>query len=734
MKLYQKKFLGRSLQKHINQRTESQDAILWDVLSDQHLCRVKIQGSDELVTAHFPENWKKKPEYLKPGNAVRLTFVGGNRGRLEVSGFGRNIPSPVYGSVTPPITLGEDAVITGCDVVPTDPESMSIKVEPGTYRIAGTYYTLSGDYVLPETGGFLLPETGGMLLGDIAYIIEIDSPPDIPGYFRYDAISVGIDGVITYTKGEMSKWPDVPEIPNSHVLLGTILLYYGMTEITISDINQEFYTPVPTYIRAEFSSTDSYNLNDEITITVSILDQNENPIYKEGDGFKINAIMTSGTGELDPQLQSGFVNRLDGYNCYTRTKGYQYTGDSNHQVIWKYTRKPCSVDEADSLYYYEGDTEIDEGYYFEESVFFQFTCADTELTTPGYIFLFEPYDPTNIMPVNDDIGEETGIDDGSTGDNVGSPSTDYTNPPDGYPELKLKLKEWSEWPEANTGTINVIAMYEHYQADDDPDGSRFSIYIPAGTRSVNLTLGAWKSILTIISDIPEYSSLPPRKFYYGGNDSYKQLDILPGTIDTSGWTSGKWVKFEFSDGKVPILYYGFYRNIDTSHPYYLNDGVSLEKGSPPSGYTELSIYNNYPDVNQGEVAVTLYYLEFLDPITDGSKFSIFIPIGTRSIEFSINGSSESDLKFSLDDAPSSAIKSGSMTITELEQGDGVINIGGGGYKSYPIIDYKIDYKGWNAAGRWICCEFTNNAKPAAYNVKVKINTDYPSYKTFFENL
>lgn len=380
MRLYKKKLIRQGINREVEKRTESQDAILWDVLSDQHVCRVKIQGSDELVTAHFPENWRKTPEFLKSGSAVRITYVGGNRGRLEISGFGRNIPSPVYGSVEPPKTSGEDAVIEGCEVVPTDPASMTVSVKTGTYRIAGEYYTLD-IYVLPETGGFVLYEDGGILLGEYAGSVQIDPAPNINGYFRYDALSIGTDGIITYTKGEMSKWPEVPDIPNQHVLLGTILLYYGMTEITVHDINREFYEPVPTFIRAELSKTVSYWDDEDwdITITVKILDQYENPIYKQGNGFKIKREVEKGTGSYDP------------YSTY------QYTGDSSNEVTWIYTRDPQSVDEEDSVYEHSGDEKLSAGYYYEESVLLEFICKeDNELSIPGHIFLFDP--DNDIIP------------------------------------------------------------------------------------------------------------------------------------------------------------------------------------------------------------------------------------------------------------------------------------------------------------------------------------------------
>ena len=99
------------------------------------------------------------------------------------------------------------------------------------------------------------------------------------------------------------------------------------------------------------------------------------------------------------------------------------------------------------------------------------------------------------------------------------------------------------------------------------DGSRFSVYIPAGTSWVSLTLGASsESTLRMLSEIPE---IPHKQVNVGYGGSHKVFIWgHSGTwINSDNWTSGKWVFFEYTNGARPVYYYSVI-TVDTDHPYY----------------------------------------------------------------------------------------------------------------------------------------------------------------------
>ena len=113
MRTYGKRSLRGAADKAAGQKVESRDAVLWDILLSERVCRCKVQGSSELVVARFPQNWASVPEWAKPGQAVRIAHRGGVRGYVEVAGFGRAIPTPVSGSATPVPAVPVDAILAG---------------------------------------------------------------------------------------------------------------------------------------------------------------------------------------------------------------------------------------------------------------------------------------------------------------------------------------------------------------------------------------------------------------------------------------------------------------------------------------------------------------------------------------------------------------------------------------------------------------------------------------------
>jgi len=102
MRLYGGRRLRRAIERRVAEGRELRDAIVFDVDPANRYCRVKIQGSDTYVKAWYPENWESTPQYLKPGNAVRIAHPGGNKARIEVVGHGFLLPTAVPGGTGSP--------------------------------------------------------------------------------------------------------------------------------------------------------------------------------------------------------------------------------------------------------------------------------------------------------------------------------------------------------------------------------------------------------------------------------------------------------------------------------------------------------------------------------------------------------------------------------------------------------------------------------------------------------
>ena len=56
MRTYGKRSLRGAADKAAGQKVESRDAVLWDILLSERVCRCKVQGSSELVVARFSQN------------------------------------------------------------------------------------------------------------------------------------------------------------------------------------------------------------------------------------------------------------------------------------------------------------------------------------------------------------------------------------------------------------------------------------------------------------------------------------------------------------------------------------------------------------------------------------------------------------------------------------------------------------------------------------------------------
>jgi len=268
-----------------------------DVDQTNHYCRVKIQGSDTHVRAYFPENWESTPQYLRPGNAVRITHPGGNKARIEVAGHGFLLPTAVPGgSVAPTPEAPGDAVLTGCSLGATDPATLAVTVAPGTFRIDEITYSLSG--LLMDRPDIVMDRLD-LVMDSVGASVSFDAAS--ASYFRYDAVVVGTDGVAEVVKGSnfaAGSPIDPPAAPADHVRLGWVLIYPNMTAITESDINRLYTDPLPSLLDAVASDGDLAWGENSSTVTLTMRDQYGNPYSRGGEGYLVTLTWNIGTGNI----------------------------------------------------------------------------------------------------------------------------------------------------------------------------------------------------------------------------------------------------------------------------------------------------------------------------------------------------------------------------------------------------------------------------------------------------
>ena len=291
MRTYGKRLIRGAADKATKQAAESRDAVLWDVLLSERVCRCKIQGSSELIIARFPQNWATMPEWAKPGQAVRIAHRGGVRGYIEVVGFGRAIPTPVSGSATPTPETPSDAILAGCLIksIPQTPR-MSVYVTTGWARLGGVEYMVPA-VVMASGNAFKMDM--GIAMGDVAGVFNISAPS--AGQFRYDLFSLSPSLVVTKTAGAaFATTESKPALPSGHLLIGYLLVRGGQTVITAADIGQIWSAPVPASIAT--TATDN---GATWSIVASVKDQYGNAITTSL-GWNITATIASGDGSIAP--------------------------------------------------------------------------------------------------------------------------------------------------------------------------------------------------------------------------------------------------------------------------------------------------------------------------------------------------------------------------------------------------------------------------------------------------
>jgi hypothetical protein len=332
-----KKILINRMNRVAGDKQETRDGILWEILPSQRMCKVKIQGSNEMVYAHYPDNIQSTSRWMKVGTSVKIVHTGGVRGWIEIIGLGQTIPTPVPGeSGFPTPSVLSDAIISGCGVVEcfNDPR-MAVLVKVGTYRIAGTIYTLSPISML-YGDNFKMGDGGKM--EQIAGAIAISAPPAV-GNFRYDMISVGTDGVIDYTAGIASgSDPLKPSVAPGHIALSYILIYGGMTEVRQFDIGRTWKSPEENQLIVTVADNQLSWNELSTTINVSVRDQYGNPKKTTGYGWYITIEFTHGNGKLYSPEEGESVTKVGGH-----------TGPDSDSYTFTYTRYQQETDISPSF-------------------------------------------------------------------------------------------------------------------------------------------------------------------------------------------------------------------------------------------------------------------------------------------------------------------------------------------------------------------------------------------------
>jgi hypothetical protein len=296
VRFYGPKILKTSMLRSVEAHVETKDCVVYDVLPAQRIARVKIQGSSTLIVSHYPQSWLVTPDWLKTGNAVRITFTGGNRQRVELSGTGTFIPTPVEDDPGPGTVTPGDAVVSGCQVQAASAPSLTMTVTEGTYRIGGMTYSYAG--------------------GTQA----IDAGSATAGYFRIDLITIDAAGALHYVKGTAGTNPGAPTVPAGQVELGRILVAPGATAISQGFINRAWSARVATTFTLTPATTPLPWGTTTDAVTFLVLDQYG--IALSGT-WNFTAQIVSGNGDIGgtaaPGVYSGSFSGSSTALTYTRT-------------------------------------------------------------------------------------------------------------------------------------------------------------------------------------------------------------------------------------------------------------------------------------------------------------------------------------------------------------------------------------------------------------------------------
>lgn len=262
-KMYNKKIGQNAIDTRIRRRIEERDAIVWSIDEGNDIVNLKIQGSDTLLVAHYHQVLNAVPKYVKPGAAVTVRHRRGNKGYVEIVGTGRAIPTPIGASSGLPEVGATDVVVSGMEVLATYPTSMSVRVNPGVYRLNNTLYVWSETnnfYYTMDDPPELIMGTDPVTMGGQYYVVNIPAAPATPAYGRYDLLVIGphdnqIDVVSGAEVNFSTDEPVMPSVPVNHVMVDWVLVFYGDTVVTDAMIGKSYNAPAPQDITVTISTS-----------------------------------------------------------------------------------------------------------------------------------------------------------------------------------------------------------------------------------------------------------------------------------------------------------------------------------------------------------------------------------------------------------------------------------------------------------------------------------------------
>lgn len=284
MRLYRKNFTKDLVSQRIRSHTVDRDGIVWDIDETNYIASVRIQGTSTNLKCPYHRVNRHRPDYLKKGACVQVRHKRGLRGYAEIIGPGRAIPSPSAGESQLPVRSSTDAILSGMDLAETNPESMDLVLDSGTFRLDDTIYVFVGSedtfYVMQDPP-VLVMGNNPVTMGEGWSVVTISAAPSA-GYGRYDLIVVGIDGdadVVTGTPSLLSTEPAMPSTPSDHILVDHIFIYGGQTEVDDSMIGKSWSAPIPSEVTCVVTGDVDgdgqilYSNGAEITLTLSSVDQ-----------------------------------------------------------------------------------------------------------------------------------------------------------------------------------------------------------------------------------------------------------------------------------------------------------------------------------------------------------------------------------------------------------------------------------------------------------------------------
>lgn len=325
MRLYGKRFIRRATQLQVADRAETRDALVWEVNRAQRWCGVVVQNANlyRITKAFFPSGWMEVPQWLKPGNSVRITHTGGVRGRIEVVSQGILSPRPVGGASMPPPGSPSDAVIWGLALTALPVPEMRVAVTPGIVRFSGIQYELPSIYM--DTPDYEMG-MGGQMDDGYRYVSPTCS---VPTNFRYVLFVIGSDFVIDRIYGNDSTTPTMPAVPSGHLKIGHVLTYNGMTSIVGGNIGATWTAPFPATVQMTIADNDLLWTQLTTTINVAVKTQYGGGTADPDRLYKLQFLAGNGKISYSGQESTSYliVQSASSSVTFTYTRNQQDPGD-----------------------------------------------------------------------------------------------------------------------------------------------------------------------------------------------------------------------------------------------------------------------------------------------------------------------------------------------------------------------------------------------------------------------